>query len=268
MAGSPVAAASAAALMRAFSSSVVPVSSTSGSAVMTGSALTASAMSSGDASRKPIVVGPMSIAYATIASPVCCTRISMISRVLSTLRVARTNGDGNSFMQATLSRPGGRRLGDHLLLRGDNLDDAVLREAEQRVELGARERDALGGSLHFHEAAVAGHHHVHVALGAHVFGVLEVEHRCAVDHSHRDRGDGPQNGMLLERAVRNETAARVVQRDPPAADRRGARAAIGLQDVAVDGELHLGHHAQVGGGAQRTADEALDLLRAAALLAL
>src|SRR5262249_22341888 len=34
----------------------------------------------------------------------------------------------------------------------------------------------------------------------------------------------------------------------------------------VDGDLHVGHRAQVGGRPQRTADEALDLLGAAALL--
>ena len=53
--------------------------------------------------------------------------------------------------------------------------------AEQRVELGAGERRALGGALHLDERAGAGHHDVHVGLGAHVLDVRQVEPRHAVD---------------------------------------------------------------------------------------
>ena len=48
--------------------------------------------------------------------------------------------------------------------------------------------DALGGALHLDEAALAGHHHVHVDLGARVLRVVEVEARQRVDDPHRDRG--------------------------------------------------------------------------------
>ena len=41
---------------------------------------------------------------------------------------------------------------------------------------------------------------------------------------------------------RDEARARVVQREVAAADRRGARAAVGLQHVAVDGDLDLAQH--------------------------
>ena len=47
----------------------------------------------------------------------------------------------------------------------------------------------------------------------------------------------------------------------------GARAAVGLQHVAVDVDLALAHGRQVDHRAQRAADQALDLLRAARLLA-
>ncbi len=59
-----------------------------------------------------------------------------------------------------------------------------------------------------------------------------------------------------------------MQRHVAAADRRRAGAAVGLQHVAVDGDLHLAQHRQVGDRAQRAADQALDLLGAARLLAL
>ena len=62
-------------------------------------------------------------------------------------------------------------------------------EREQLVEVGARERRALGGRLDLDEAAVAGHDDVRVDLGGRVLGVVEVEQRHAVDDAARDRGD-------------------------------------------------------------------------------
>ena len=48
----------------------------------------------------------------------------------------------------------------------------------------------------------------------------------------------------------------------------GAGAAVGLDDVAVEGDLALAQRLHVGDGAQGAADQALDLLAAAGLLAL
>jgi hypothetical protein len=62
IAGNPTAAASAVALIRAFSSRVVPVSSTSGSAASVGSAAADAATASGRSSRNPIVTLLTSIA--------------------------------------------------------------------------------------------------------------------------------------------------------------------------------------------------------------
>ena len=64
-----------------------------------------------------------------------------------------------------------------LLLQPGQVGAALLAEREQRVELGARERGALGGALHLDERAGAGHHDVHVGLGADVLLVGEVQAR-------------------------------------------------------------------------------------------
>ena len=69
--------------------------------------------------------------------------------------------------------------------------------------------------------------------------------------------------MMLRARIHDE---RVVERHPGAGDRRGARAAVGLQHVAVDGDLPLAERLQVDDGAQRAADQALDLQRAPALV--
>src|SRR5687768_10645658 len=47
-------------------------------------------------------------------------------------------------------------------------------ERKQVVEMGARERGALGGGLDLDEAAVAGHHDVGIDLGRRVLGIVEV----------------------------------------------------------------------------------------------
>ena len=135
---------------------------------------------------------------------------SVISRALSGLAVARTSF--NACGVRAVRRPrdaGGRRS-----------RDAVLGETEEIVELTPRERRALGGALHLDEATGPGHHDVHVDLGPHVFGVVEVEVRERVDDPHRDRpaliGQRVRRHLLL----RDQARAHVVQRDVPAADRR------------------------------------------------
>ena len=58
-----------------------------------------------------------------------------------------------------------------------------------------------------------------------------------------------------------------MQRDPRAGDRGGARPAVGLQHVAIDDDLLLAERGKIGDGAERAADQALDLLRTPRLLA-
>ena len=89
-------------------------------------------------------------------------------------------------------------------LECSDLADAGGREAEQLVEGLACERVALGGRLHLDEAAVAGHHDVHVGVGADVLLVGQVQPRDPVDDPHRHGGDRP--GHILE--VRGARAQR------------------------------------------------------------
>ena len=64
------------------------------------------------------------------------------------------------------------------------------------------------------------------------------------------------------RPAATSAAAGVVQRQPPAADRRRAGAAVGLEHVAVDEDLALAERGHVDDRPQRPADQALDLLGA------
>jgi hypothetical protein len=58
---------------------------------------------------------------------------------------------------------------EELALQLEDRQDAPFGQAQQLVELGSRERRALGRALHFDEPPRTGHHHVHVDLGAYVF---------------------------------------------------------------------------------------------------
>ena len=149
-------------------------------------------------------------------------------------------------------------------LGGGQVVDSGQRQVEELVHLLARERPLLAGALDLDQVSVGGAHHVHVDLGVGVFDVLEIEQRRTVDDAHRDR-----RHLAVHRPA-GEIARQVGQRqglghgDPGAGDCRRARAAIGLQDVAVEGDGDLSQLRQVDPGAQRATDEALDLLASSA----
>src|SRR5438132_542425 len=145
-------------------------------------------------------------------------------------------------------------------LRLRDLVDPDGRELEQLVEQRARERIALRRRLHLDEPAVAGHHDVHVDLRRRVLRVVDVEQRRSVDDCHRHRGD--RAGQSLAEPEPLERAAR---RDVRAGNRGAARAAVGLQDVAVEVDRPLPQRLEIGDGADRAADQPLDLDRAPAL---
>src|SRR5438270_9157385 len=140
MAASPVAFTNAIALVMAFSVRVSPVSSTSGTCDGRGT----SSMS---------------------------VRIAAISSALSGLAVARTK---RTRLRRRLRAPR-RRLGEGGRLGVEDLSDPVLGQAQQVVELALGVRLSLVGALHLDEAAVARHEHVHVLIGPHVLGGVEVE---------------------------------------------------------------------------------------------
>ena len=145
--------------------------------------------------------------------------------------------------------------------------DARGGEREQRIELVAAERVALGRALDLDEGGAVLHHHVHVGLGLRVLDVVEVEHRRAAADADRHGRHLPVQRRGGERAARDERGAGVGERDIAAGDRRGARAAVGLQHVAVERDGAFAERGHVHHRTQAAADEPLDLLRPPGLLA-
>ena len=70
----------------------------------------------------------------------------------------------------------------------------------------------LGGALDLDDAAGAGQHEIGVGLGVGILGVVEVEHRRALEHAAGDRGDlaGDRVGgdlARLDQALEGDSAA-------------------------------------------------------------
>ena len=161
-----------------------------------------------------------------------------------------------SLARRALSRA---RRRDRLLLRGAKALDAAGGERQQLVEMGARERRALGSRLHLDQAAVAGHHDVGVDLGNRVLGVVEIEKRPPVDHPAGDRRDRAGQRGARERPVGDQPRTGQRQRDVGSRDRRAARAAVCLEHVAVEVDRAFAQRLEVDHAAQRAPDQALDL---------
>ena len=126
---------------------------------------------------------------------------------------------------------------------------------------------ALGRALQFDEAAAVVHHQVHVGVAVAVLGVVQVQHRRAAVDAHRDRGHRAVDRIALDLVARLQPVHRIHQRHVGAGDGGGAGSAVGLQHVAVQGDGAFAQRPAVHAGAQGAADQALDLQRAAALLA-
>ena len=220
IAGRPVAAAAARALPSALSANVVPVSG--GSSTSSGS-----------------------------GSSSCGRSSSASSRSLCSLRVASDEPHG-------VSRPRPPPTASSWAARSRSMPAAG--EREQLVERGARERGALGGRLHLDQPAVAGHHHVGVDLGA--WSPPSSRGRAARAPStmpHETAATDWVSGSASSLPSATSRAQRQLERHEAAGDRGAARAAVGLEHVAVDPDRALAERLEVDHAAQRAADQALDL---------
>jgi len=105
---------------------------------------------------------------------------------------------------------------------------------EHGVELSFVEGIAFGGALNLDEVARSGHDHVHIDIRASVHCVVEIELWRAVDDTDGDGADRVAQGVVLELAFFLEPLGGERQSDVAASEGGGARAAVGLNDVAVD----------------------------------
>ena len=150
------------------------------------------------------------------------------------------------------------------LLDFQELADSGFGKVEQGGEFGAGVRIFFGGGLGFDQAAGGEHDDVHVDGGAGVFFVAEVEEGVAVDDADAGGGDHLLEGVGFEGAGGDELAEGDGEGAAGSGDGCGAGSTVGLEDVAVEDDGALAEDAHVYDGAEGAADEALDLVSAAA----
>src|SRR5207244_2384839 len=95
------------------------------------------------------------------------------------------------------------------------------------------------------------------------FEVIEVQTGLALHDADAHRGYEVADRDHTQKVALDGFLQRQVEGDEPTRDRSRARAAIGLEHVAVHHDRSLSHKRHIDGGSQRTADQALDLLGAA-----
>src|SRR5690606_15717027 len=184
---------------------------------------------------------------------------------------ARTRG-GASFEQPALrerrvARQAGSIARECRALGRDELGDALRGKVEQRIHLLAAKRVAFRGALDFDEAAAVVHHDIHVGVARGILGVIQIEYPHALPDADRDGRARTVYRVARQAPLALQPAHRIDERDVRAGDRGGARAAVRLQHVAVERDRAFAECGAIDTRAQRTADEALDLERAPALLA-
>ena len=139
----------------------------------------------------------------------------------------------------------------------------MLRQQQHRVERGLAEGFPLRRALDLHEAPVGGHHHIHVHRGVLVHLVVQIQHGLAVEDAHADRGHGLlEHGAGIDGFPLLQPLDGQGQRHIAAGDGGGARAAVGLEHVAVHQNLPLAQLVHIHRGAEAASHQALDFLGA------
>src|SRR5829696_5414133 len=123
---------------------------------------------------------------------------------------------------------------DRLLLGFEQVFDTRVGDLSHALHLRARKRLALSCTLNFDKLSRTGHDKVHIDLGSAVFLIAKVEEYFRLDDTdahgcHRVLDWGLRKLAFIEPAL-----YRFHSRHVGASNRRGACAAIGLNDVAVD----------------------------------
>src|SRR4029450_10689591 len=133
-----------------------------------------------------------------------------------------------------------------LLLQVAKLADALPGELEQGCQFVVAKGRLFARPLNLDELAAAGHYHVHIDVGGHVLRIIEVQHRFATNDSHADCGDAITEGEAAGIGqVLLYAAERIDQGNERPGDTCSARAAVGLEHVAIDRDRTLAESIEI-----------------------
>ena len=144
-------------------------------------------------------------------------------------------------------------------MQRNNFVHPLAAKVEHRAHLIAGKNRLFAAALDLDKFLGLGHHDIEVDRRALVFDIVEIKYRGAFVNAGRNGRHQLANRKILELALIHQLVERDRHRDTTTSDRCRARAAVGLQDIAVDPDRALADLFQVDHCAQRAADEALDL---------
>ncbi len=142
------------------------------------------------------------------------------------------------------------------------LEDAVFRQCQQGIQLLAAERPSLAGSLHLDKAQFAlfpRHDDIDIRLRPAVLRVFQIKRALLLHNARGNRRYLPDYRGVLDHSLTQQFFYGQYERHKASRDGGGARAAVGLQNVAIDVDRALSQPRQIAGRAQRTADQPADL---------
>ena len=179
----------------------------------------------------------------------------------SAVRSRRRSERCSRLQDAVEREPGG---GERAQLNLGQRLNAFEREVDHAVDVAPRNGFPFGRALDLDDRGVGCGDHVQIDTRGAVFEVAEVERERAVDVTDADGRHLVAKWRPFEQAALFDHAERRRERHPAAGDGCGARAAVGFEHVAVERDRALAECLEVDRSAQGTADQALDLARAAA----
>jgi len=152
-----------------------------------------------------------------------------------------------------------RGLGCGGFLDFEQAGDTSSGGGDHLFELDGAEDIFFAAALEFHEVEFVGHDDIHIDAGVAVFDVVEVDEDLVVHDADTHGGNAVFYGEFLYFSLLNKPLAGEFHRNRCAGNCGSARAAIGLQDIAIHPERALAEFFQIHDGAKGSADEALNL---------
>lgn len=132
-------------------------------------------------------------------------------------------------------------------------------ENQQFLQVFVAKRPTLRSPLKLYKPPGSRQDDVHIDFSLRIFGIVEVRHGNAVDDSDADRRDAVDNDFSDFQPLDRSNC--IAESDEATGNAQGARSAVGLQDIAVDGDGIGPQSPHVDDGPQTAADQSLDLGR-------
>src|SRR5689334_4677287 len=155
------------------------------------------------------------------------------------------------------------QLRNNILLNTNERLNSTFSKSHQFVHLPAAEGLAFRSTLKLDKSSITSANDIHIHFGLGIFVVLQIEERRASNDSHANCCHLIYCQRARDLSDFEQLVIRNCEGDEGASDRRSARAAISLEDVAIDRDRTFTECFHVCDCAQTSADKSLYFVCAA-----